>query len=608
MKSEFLCVLTFKEPYGRGAPLSCPLWLKATLCYKAPMEQTLLKHLGAIVRKNIGTLAVSFLLITLANVLLISNPLLMRYAIEHRLNPWVVAPVLVGVAFLSSFLRYMMRINFVKVSRTEEKEMRARIYKRISGQTMTFFDRHGIGELTSRLSADISSYRDVLGPGLLFPVYFLTTVIPGLIALFWLTPKLAWIVLIPIISVPLINAVLKGTVYNLSSRFQALLAEMSNFVQETFSGIRIVKGYHAEESLLKKFYAYCDQFLGLNIPLMSFQGLTAPFLTLITRLTTTVMVIVAGYLILTGHEVITIADFAAFMWIQSYIYFPVLILGWVLPMYQQGRASYNRIKGVYEEPIELEDGEGEDKIPLSADIEFHNLTFTYPHQKVPQINGLSLKLKGGDFIGLTGPAGGGKSTLFKLLNREYEIPRGMITIGGKDIHDYPLESFYQDIVTVEQIPFLFSKSIKENVGFGDETATQEEIERASSLADLHETVLSFEEGYETMVGEKGIMLSGGQKQRVAIARAFLVERSILLLDDIFSALDTATEAKIFKALKENYDGKTVIITTQRVSALEKMDEVVVISKGRVIQQGAPDELLKKEGYFKAMKELDSLSQ
>lgn len=571
------------------------------------MERTLFRHLRSIYKKNISTLSISFILIALANILLISNPLIMRYAIENQLNPWIVAPLLLGVAFVSAYLRYSMRISFVKVSRVEEKDMRSRIYKRISSQTMTFFDRHGIGELTSRLSSDISSYRDVLGPGLFFPVYFLTTVIPATIALFWLAPKLAWMVLIPIIAVPLINVVLRGTVFHLSSRFQSLLAEMSNFVQETFSGIRIVKGYHAEESLLKQFYKYCDQFVHLNVSIMSFQGLTAPFLTMITRLTTTVMVVVAGFLILSGNEVITIADFVAFMWIQSYIYFPVLILGWVMPMYQQGRASYDRLKNIYEEPIEIEEGEGDDKIPFGSDIEFKHLTFTYPRQEAPQINDLNLKLQGGKFIGLTGPAGGGKSTLFKLLNREYEIPRGMITIGGKDIHDYPLESFYQNIVTVEQIPFLFSKSIKENVGFADETATQEDIVKASSLADLHETVLSFDEGYETLVGEKGIMLSGGQKQRVAIARAFLVERSILLLDDIFSALDTATEAKIFKALKENYDGKTVIITTQRISILEKMDEVIVLAKGRVIQNGSPDDLLKREGYFKAMKELDSLA-
>lgn len=531
----------------------------------------------------------------------------MRYAIEHQLNPWSVTPFLILIAFISAYLRYVMRLTFVKVSRKEEREMRAKIYKKISSQTMAFFDRHGIGELTSRLSSDISSYRDVLGPGLLFPVYFITTVIPGMIALFWLAPKLAWIALIPLIAIPLINKVLRGTVFHLSSRFQALLAEMSNFVQETFSGIRIVKGYHAEDSLLNKFYKYCDRFIGLNVSIMSFQGLTAPFLTMITRLTTTLIVIVAGYLILSGYEIISIADFVAFMWIQSYIYFPVLILGFVMPLYQQGRASYDRIKNLYEEPIDIEEGDKEDKIPFQADIEFKDLVFIYPHQETPQINGLNLKLKGGRFIGLTGPSGGGKSTLFKLLNREYEIPRGMIRIGGKDIHDYPLESFYQDIVTVEQIPFLFSKTIKENVGFANESASEEDIIKASSLADLHETVLSFEEGYNTLVGEKGIMLSGGQKQRVAIARAFLVEKSIILLDDIFSALDTETESKIFRALKENFDKKTVIISTQRVSTLEKLDEIVVLSKGKVVEQGSPQALIEKGGYFKAMKELDNLS-
>ncbi|MFN4173759.1 MAG: ABC transporter transmembrane domain-containing protein, partial [Parachlamydiaceae bacterium] len=332
--------------------------------YNPLVQQTLFSHLVSIVRNNIGSLSVSFILITLANVLLISNPLLMRYAIEHQLNPWSVTPFLILIAFISAYLRYVMRLTFVKVSRKEEREMRAKIYKKISSQTMAFFDRHGIGELTSRLSSDISSYRDVLGPGLLFPVYFITTVIPGMIALFWLAPKLAWIALIPLIAIPLINKVLRGTVFHLSSRFQALLAEMSNFVQETFSGIRIVKGYHAEDSLLNKFYKYCDRFIGLNVSIMSFQGLTAPFLTMITRLTTTLIVIVAGYLILSGYEIISIADFVAFMWIQSYIYFPVLILGFVMPLYQQGRASYDRIKNLYEEPIDIEEGDKEDKIPF----------------------------------------------------------------------------------------------------------------------------------------------------------------------------------------------------------------------------------------------------
>lgn len=572
------------------------------------MEKSLISHILRIIRQHFKILAIAFVLITLANILLISNPLIMRFAIEHSLNPFVWAPILLLIAFLSSILRYTMRLSFGKVSRFEEQTMRSKIYGRIQNQTMAFFDRHGIGELTSRLSGDISSYRDILGPVLLFPIYFLTTLIPGIIALFWIAPKLALVAMIPVFAIPLINFSLRGVVYSLSSRYQAELARMSNFVQETFSGIRIVKSYGVENALLHRFMGMTDDLLGINIKLMTYQGLSFPFLTLITRLTTLFIVIATAYFMINKSELISIADFTAFMWIQSYIYFPVLILGWVFPIYQQGRASYDRLKNIYDEPIEITEGKSDLILPPNSTIEFNHLTFYYPNQVKPSIDDLSLKLEGGKFIGITGPAGAGKSTLFKLLNREYEIPFGMISIAGRDIHDYPVSSFYEDMVTVEQIPFLFSKSIRDNVSFGREGATQEEIEWASNLADLHNTVIDFSESYDTLVGEKGVALSGGQKQRVAIARAFLVERSILLLDDIFSAVDNATEGRIFKAIQENFKGKTVLLSTQRVSVLEKMDEVVYLSHGKVLEQGKPSDLLLKRGYFATMKELEGLNE
>ncbi len=570
------------------------------------MEPSLASHIRRIIKQHFKIISLSFVFLALANFLLILNPLIMRYAIETSLNPYLTASLLVLVAFISSTLRYSMRIATRRVIRFEELSMRSRIYEKIQNQTMAFFDRHGIGELISRMSGDISAYRDILGPVLLFPIYFITTLIPGVVALFWIAPKLAWVAMIPVIAIPTINYTLRTYIYSLSSNYQAQLAKMSNFVQETFSGIRIVKSYAVEKTLLNKFLQMLTDLLGLNVRLMTYQGLSFPFLTLITRLTTVLIVIATAYLMMRQIEWISIADFTAFMWIQSYIYFPVLIIGWVIPIYQQGRASYDRLKSIYDEPYEMIEGSENLELPPDASIEFKNLSFTYPHQSKPAINGLSLKIPGGQFIGITGPAGSGKSTLFKLLNREYEIPYGMIFIAGRDIHDYPLSSFYEDMVTVEQIPFLFSKSIRENVSFGKEGASQEEIEWASSLADLHNTVLDFQESYDTMVGEKGVTLSGGQKQRVAIARAFLVERSILLLDDIFSAVDAATEGRIFKAIQDNFRGKTVIISTQRVSILEKLDEVIYLSQGKVIEQGRPQDLIRKGGFFATMKELERL--
>jgi ATP-binding cassette subfamily B protein len=221
---------------------------------------------------------------------------------------------------------------------------------------------------------------------------------------------------------------------------------------------------------------------------------------------------------------------------------------------------------------------------------------------------LTFNIKGGSFVGITGPIGSGKSTLFRLLSREYEIPRGMIYIGGKDIHDYPLEAFSKSMVTVEQIPFLFSKTIAENVMFGRDSASQAEIELVSRHADLHETVMEFPQQYDTVVGERGVTLSGGQKQRIVMARAFLVNRSILLLDDIFSAVDMGTERRIFDRMKSNFEGRTVLLITHRVSILEQLDRVIYMQDGKIVEDGSPAQLVQKKGYYAALHDLQSIER
>lgn len=565
------------------------------------MEQTLFRNILWVIRLYKYRFSFAALLMLLANLLLIANPLIFRLAIERGVtNPWPWAALLLTFALISSLFRYRMRIEFSTVSREVEREMRKKIFERIQSQSREFYDRHGVGELIERISSDMGAYRDVLGPGLLFPVYFITIMIPGLLALFWISPMMGLITLIPIILIPLMNKFFRKQMYELSSEIQAKLGELGSFVQEDFSGIRIVKSYANEAILLNRFGEACQYLFGLNFKLMCLQGSFFPLLSTLTRIATIFLVIVAGLLVLAP------ADFVSFMWIQSYIFFPVMVLGWVIPLWQQGRASYDRLKILYEEPNVVKGSENNEIIPASASIEFNNLNFSYLGQK-PLFEDFSLKIEGGTMVGLSGPTGGGKTTLFKLLNREYEIPVSMILIGGKDIHDYPLSAFWEEIVSVDQIPFLFSKTIKENVGFGKDEFSLNEIYGASELADLHETVMGFEKGYETIVGEKGVTLSGGQKSRVAIARAFLVNKSILLLDDIFAPLDNQTGLKIFDSIQSNFKGKTILITTSKVSILERLDRVVFIKEGKIVEQGTPQELLEIKGRFYALKELESLS-
>lgn len=590
------------------------------------MQKTLLHNLLYILRRYRPAFLKSLLMLIISNGLLIANPLLFRQAVMamdptesltatswlHRflgssLVSW--ALLLIAVAATSAFFKYWMRIGFITISRNVEKEIRDKLFVRIQSQSRAFFDRHGIGELLSRLTNDISLYRDLLGPGSMYPLFFFTIVIPGIIALFTISVPLACLSMIPLLIIPILHATLRHQNFRLSHEVQVVLGSMTNMVQEHFSGIRILKSYAIENAATAQFSHLCRDFASLNFKMTFFQGVLFPLVTLITKITTILLVLLSGYIILKAWGELSTADFVSFMWIQSYIFFPVLMLGWVMPIYERGRAAYSRLVEVYFEPIEVQDNPSSSlRIPPQANIICKNLTFCYPNTSRPVLNHFNLDIKGGSFVGITGPVGAGKTSLLYLLNREYEIPHNMLFIGGHEIHDYPLRSFRAEMITVEQASFLFSRTVAENVRFGRSEATQEELELVSRYADLHDTVMEFPEQYETVVGERGVTLSGGQRQRVAIARAFLVNRSILLLDDIFSAVDSETEKRIFTSIRNHFSGRTIILITHRVSILEKMDRVIYMMQGHVEEDGTPEELRAKKGHYSALVELQNLSQ
>lgn len=589
------------------------------------MERNLSSNILSVLIKNRFQLLKGTLLILISNVLLIVNPLVLRQAVltlgneQNQVHPfiydlfgsfatkiWPWALALLVISTFSALFKYQMRLAFLSVSREEERRIRSKIFSRIQKQSMAFFNLHGIGELMSRLTNDVTAYRDVLGPGILYPIYFMTLVIPGFIALFYLSKPLALISLIPVAAIPLLNLVIRKSIYSTSKKVQETLGTLSNLIQEDYSGIKIIKSYHAEKTMFKRFLKMSKELSIANLKLDILEGLFYPFLTLVTRLVTVLLVLGFGFLLYNQWRTLNSADFVSFMWIQSYIFAPILMLGWALPIYQQGRASYDRLKDLYDEPIDVIAAVSDLKIPADSNIEFHNLSFSYPGSSHMALKNIYLKIQSGTFVGITGPTGSGKTTLFKILERTYEIPRGMVKIGENDIHDYPLEAFREAMISVEQLPFLFSKTIAENVRFGKQDASQEEIEMVADLADLHETVLSFPEGYETVVGERGITLSGGQKQRVAMARSFLLNRAILLLDDIFSNVDANTEKKILQGLLKNFKGKTVILVSHRTSVLEKMDRILYMKEGEIVEDGSPEELLRKESYFGALAQLQKM--
>ncbi|MBA3723108.1 MAG: ABC transporter ATP-binding protein [Parachlamydiaceae bacterium] len=597
------------------------------------MKKNLFSNLLQIISQYRLRLIIATIMIFISNGLLILNPLIFRQALiavspqehpEHTIVnnffsnflgnyyssaiAWTL--ILLAIAIISAAFKYYMRLIFFAIGREVEMNLREKLFARIQEQSKAFFDRHTVGDLLSRLSNDLTAYRDLLGPGMMFPMFFLSLVIPAIIALFYISPIMTVISIIPIFGVFVVSLWMNKPMLHVSQAVQKMLAEMSTMAHEHFSGIKLIKSYGIEKIMYRLFEGLCSTFNKLNIRFATLQGMFFPALSLIIKIATLAVVIVAGLVILLnwGHQ-ISLADFLSFVWIQSYIFNPLLMFAWVMPMYQRAKASYARLVEVYEEPKEIVEAAHPLKhIPKNANIEFRYLNFSYPTQPRQILKNINLKIDGGSFVGITGPIGSGKTTIFRLLNREYEIPHGTILIGEHDIHQYSLSAFHQQIVTVEQLPFLFSKTIGENIKFGRQDAEMEDIENAARQADLHEDVLEFPLQYDTVVGERGVSLSGGQKQRMAIARAFLVNRSILLLDDIFSAVDAETAKTIFCSLKEKFIGKTVLIITHRVSVLDQMDRVIYMKEGQIVEDGKPEELVKKKGLFSALVDLQNIQE
>lgn len=593
------------------------------------MHPTLFGNLRAICLLYRRRLLLACVWALMSNILLVANPLVFREAVTAidaganaprgiyastlhtlfgleslSLFGWAVS--LLCFSLLAALFKYLMRVGFITVSRQAEKVARDTLFTRIQQHTQGFFDRHPIGDLMSRLTSDVSAYREVLGPGLMYPVYFLTTMVPALCALFMLSWELAVLSMLPILIIPLLMLIFFKHIYTASRKVQESLGKMSTFTQEYYSGIRIVKGYAIEESALARFTRVSKNFIRENMRLALMQSAFFPLLIFVTKLMTLLLVVIAGYLIIEGSDQLSGADFVAFMWIQSFLLVPIRMFSWVLTVYQRGRAAYDRLLAIYNEPLDFKRQPNADLvIPEKPLIRLENLSFTYPGAKRPTLHNLSLEIPGNSFVGITGPIGSGKSTLLRLLNRDYEPKVGRIYIDGHEIQEYPEEIYHSYAVMVEQRPFLFSRSVGENIAIGEQDAGQERIDQAAEWADLLSTIETFEKGYGTLVGERGVRLSGGQKQRMAIARALLLERNLLLLDDIFSAIDAATERRIFAHLKEHFEGKTVLLVTHRVSLLQKLDHVIYMEEGSIAEIGSPKELYRQGGLYKDLVDLQS---
>jgi ATP-binding cassette subfamily B protein len=504
---------------------------------------------------------------------------------------------LAAVTVVRSVLRFFSRTEVFNAAREIEYALRNDLFAHLQRLPQSFFSRWRTGDLMSRCVNDLTAVRLLLGPGLLTviqnPILFVATF--G--AMFALDPWLAFLVLLPY---PLFVLIARGfgrAMHGSNLAMQVGQAELSSQLQEAISGIAVVKAYAMEDAVTRRFEAASDDLYHRVLRVVRVDGAMQAVTGILPMLGMLVVFAVGGSEIRTGR--MQVSDFFTF---TMYIYeltFPTFIMGWVFALVQRGTAAMQRIDEVLS--VEPSIADRPDVLPvrsLRGDIEFRNLVFHYEADgRAPALDGVSLKVPAGTVLGVVGPVGAGKTTLASLIPRLYEVPDGTVFLDGVDVNRIPLRTLRSSIAMVPQDSFLFSLTLAENVAYGLPDEEPARVREGAERAQLAKDVAELPAGYETLVGERGVMLSGGQRQRAALARALALRPTILILDDTLSSVDAETEAAIQRGLAEVFEGRTVILVASRVSTVREADRIVVLDDGRLVEEGTHESLVAAGGLY-----------
>jgi ATP-binding cassette, subfamily B, multidrug efflux pump len=515
---------------------------------------------------------------------------------EYKLELVKYGLIIVGFPIISGIFRFAMRQTIIVTSRLIEFDLRNDIYKQYQQLSISFYKRNKVGDLMNRITEDIVSVRMYLGPGIMYIVDLAVLFSITLIQMLFESRELTLFALIPLPILSILIYTVSGKINKRSKKVQEVQSDISSFIQDSFSGIRIIKSYNNESIIREKYKEKSDLFQEKSMELSKIEAFFFPIMILTVGLSHVLILFMGGYLYINGivNNLGTIAQF--FLYINMLIW-PFTALGWVSSIIQRASASQKRINEFLLEEPEIKNFI-ENPTPIKGKIEFKNVSFVYTNTGIEAIKNISFCVEQGKTLAIIGKTGSGKTTIAELISRLYDIDSGEIFIDNTPIKKLNLYDLRTSIGFVPQDAFLFSESIHNNIAFADKNATREKVIDLAEKASIDQNIINFKEGFETIVGERGVTLSGGQKQRISIARALIKERSILIFDDSLSAVDTETEEKILTNLLKLSKEKTTIIITHRVSSAKNADKIIVLNEGEIIEYGTHETLMsEKKSYF-----------
>ncbi|HET6180652.1 MAG TPA: ABC transporter ATP-binding protein [Candidatus Sulfotelmatobacter sp.] len=540
---------------------------------------------------------------------------------QHKLLRY--AGMLLAIAISKGTFQFLTRWIVIGVSRDIEFDLRNDLFARLESLSYSYYQRHRTGDIMARATNDLNAVRMLLGPAIMYSANTIVYTAGALAFMISISPWLTLFTFLPLPAVSVVIQTFGRRIHDRFERIQAMFSDISARAQENFSGARLIRAYVQEDAEIRAFEAENQEYIRRSLRLVRLMGMLWPTLELMLGCAVVLVLWLGGREVIHGLSTLTlvsklgisppgntnpgitttlslsgsmsVGDFVSFSTYMMQLTWPIIALGWVINIFQRGTASLVRINEIMQEQPEIQDDPEAQDRQIEGEIEFRGLSFSYEGKEV--LHDLNLRVPAGSSLAIVGPTGSGKTTLVSLIPRIYDAEPDTVVIDGRPIREYSIASLRRNIGFVPQETFLFSDRIRENIALGVDSATDQQIHDAADAANIATDIESFPEGYETLVGERGITLSGGQKQRTAIARALIRNPKILILDDALSSVDTHTEDKILNHLRAVMQGRTTIFISHRVSTVRNADRIAVLHGGRVVELGTHDELLALNGYY-----------